>query len=374
MNITYIQHAITLLIKIINEELSTDNNSIFEKLKKNLAKESPIPLKNKIITLQYSTTICEPFYCAEYDRLENGLYGISPDVKKLLQYYKEKLFELTPPKTKEDLYKQKLLKAKNNSIEFIDKLGEMVVGDAPYFPYRSSYNITNFFKDAGYPELKHDGTTRRKWASLQLENLPIDGLYNIIKSLFNKKYFQNINVDEEINIEKAKETLKDLINDSIKPNEYENLHDIFDIDINSSLLFQTEIETIDEELNSDIDDARQYFMEGKYKEALKFIWDAFERIKSLYNNNKKDSIQIIVSNLSDEIKLAKGSTTSLDINQEHFFFNNEIKVLTDLGNNYKIRHSEKQQIPIHNCYTQQYLFFRVLNLINLIYKRMEINL
>ena len=53
------------------------------------------------------------------------------------------------------------------------------------------------------------------------------------------------------------------------------------------------------------------------------------------------------------------------------FFEKELRELTNLGNSYKIRHSEKNKPLINNYHTQEYLFFRVLNLINLIHSRMD---
>lgn len=366
MNIEEIQSVIALLRNIVKDDCSNENKAIFAKLKEILAKESPIPLKNKINNLEYEYSE-DPIWCPEYDCYQSCPPMLSDDVAKLLRFYEEKLFEMTPAKTKEDLYKQKLLKAKNNSVDFIDRLGEMVVGDAPYFPYRSSYYINLFFEETGYPEIKHDGTTRRIWASKELDKLPIDDLYNIVKSIFKQKYFQDTNTGKEVNREKAKETLKNLINNSCKAEESEDISDIFDIDVNATLLFQPTITTQDNDLNSDIMDARKHFIKGEYKEAVNLIWDAFERVKSLYDKDKKKSASALALQLSDEIKASNNSDCTSK--HENLFFETELRILTDIGNTYKIRHSEQRQKPIHDWRTQQYLFFRVLNLINLIHKK-----
>jgi hypothetical protein len=52
----------------------------------------------------------------------------------------------------------------------LEQLAEMVVGDNPAFPYKSSYFITQFFNRSGFP-YKHDGSTRKYWALERLKEL-----------------------------------------------------------------------------------------------------------------------------------------------------------------------------------------------------------
>ena len=117
-----------------------------------------------------------------------------------------------------------------------------------------------------------------------------------------------------------------------------------------------------------IEKAKELYLKGDLQLAMEKIWDAFERIKSYYGKDKRDSAKTIVSILSDEIKSAKNS---LNTDENSLFFEKELRELTELGNNYKIRHSEKNKPVINNYFTQEYLFFRVLNLINLIHTRMN---
>src|ERR1039457_2565677 len=80
----------------------------------------------------------------------------------------------------------------------LDELAKMVVGDAPHFPYRSSYFITRFFNRCGLPFV-HDGTTRPIWAQQRLEelnlgaaqspDLPSDDLCRVISELFDEDDF-----------------------------------------------------------------------------------------------------------------------------------------------------------------------------------------
>ena len=93
------------------------------------------------------------------------------------------------------------------------------------------------------------------------------------------------------------------------------------------------------------------FLYDNIQMALEKIWDAFERVKTLCKKDKKESIKEVC------IKL------SYDLDFE--FFNNEYKLLTNIGNEYQIRHFETNKKPIKSDETKKYLFFRVLSLINL---------
>jgi hypothetical protein len=45
------------------------------------------------------------------------------------------------------------------------EIAEMVIGDVPYFPYRSSSYITRFFEECDL-EFVHDGSTRWAYSTL----------------------------------------------------------------------------------------------------------------------------------------------------------------------------------------------------------------
>ncbi|EOU9564653.1 hypothetical protein AO961_32800 [Pseudomonas aeruginosa] len=49
-------------------------------------------------------------------------------------------------------------------------IAEMIIGDADYFPYRSSSYITKFFEECDL-EYRHDGSTRWQWTSERLSEL-----------------------------------------------------------------------------------------------------------------------------------------------------------------------------------------------------------
>src|ERR1035441_5160087 len=78
----------------------------------------------------------------------------------------------------------------------------MVIGDAKYFPYRSSSKITKFFKRCDLPFV-HDGSTRATWTEARLTelnlglgqstDLPPDDLCRVITELFDPDDFDDHN-------------------------------------------------------------------------------------------------------------------------------------------------------------------------------------
>jgi hypothetical protein len=118
-------------------------------------------------------------------------------------------------------------------------------------------------------------------------------------------------------------------------------------------LYQDEkVKTIDEELNDLLLEAKERFNVPKDKQvALEKLWDAFERIKTHFGTNKRES----------SLKLIDAISTDFD----REFIENEFKVLTKIGNGYRIRHHEKDKIQIKNPRHIEYLFLRMLALLNL---------
>jgi hypothetical protein len=89
-------------------------------------------------------------------------------------------------------------------------------------------------------------------------------------------------------------------------------------------------------------------------ESLEKLWDAFERLKTFANPDKKsDSIKTIIEQVSSQPKFQ----------QE---VNDECTNLTRLGNQHLIRHSEKAQKKLESLVHIDYLFHRMLAMINLL--------
>ncbi|MDV2098195.1 hypothetical protein [Serratia marcescens] len=102
----------------------------------------------------------------------------------------------------------------------LTKLSEMICGDDPFnfFPYRSSSNLTRFFRDLDL-EYVHDGSTRRHWVNDTLkdinqrkpisDDLPPKEMVMIIEYLLHPDHFlSNEKYDREKAIESVEKCLK----------------------------------------------------------------------------------------------------------------------------------------------------------------------
>lgn len=104
-------------------------------------------------------------------------------------------------------------------------------------------------------------------------------------------------------------------------------------------------------------EAISYFRQPHSKareEAVEKIWDALERLKTYYTGiSKKDSINRIINSM------ANGKEEYIKL------FDKEFKELTDIGNDYRIRHHETSKIDISDTRYYEYFFNRCLSLIAL---------
>ncbi|PCI26295.1 MAG: hypothetical protein COB67_10190, partial [SAR324 cluster bacterium] len=102
---------------------------------------------------------------------------------------RDSAYKFSRKKSKESLESLKLLKAREENIDFELQLSEMICGDNDKFPYRTSHLLTEFFQNLGH-NFTHNGETRKYWVQERLEELNIKEIHNLISSgLFKKKYF-----------------------------------------------------------------------------------------------------------------------------------------------------------------------------------------
>ncbi|MGI2851616.1 AbiJ-NTD4 domain-containing protein [Bacillus cytotoxicus] len=114
-------------------------------------------------------------------------------------------------------------------------------------------------------------------------------------------------------------------------------------------------DTLNKLVNSAIDNIRKP-KEFDRQIALEKIWDAFERIKTFYDDNpkkKRNSAQKLISNIAE-------GTPEFDI-----LLDSEFKTLTEIGNKFQIRHFETSKIKISSLKQIDYLFYRMISLIDL---------
>lgn len=91
--------------------------------------------------------------------------------------------------------------------------------------------------------------------------------------------------------------------------------------------------------------------------ALEKLWDAFERLKTIEipeGKRKKQSADLLLS------KASFGNVPFKDV------LENECKALTDIGNQFQIRHFEKYTEQIASEEHLDYLFYRMYSLISLL--------
>lgn len=87
--------------------------------------------------------------------------------------------------------------------------------------------------------------------------------------------------------------------------------------------------------------------------ATEKIWDAFERIKTIYTDlDKRQSAKKLINGMS------KGSVSYSEM------LSDEFDMLTNIGNGFRIRHHETNKIDVDDDYCD-YLFIRCLSLVDL---------
>ena len=103
-----------------------------------------------------------------------------------------------------------------------------------------------------------------------------------------------------------------------------------------------------------LQEASNYYDAGNVKIAVEKLWDAFERLKTYYSPTlkKKESADKIIRNMSD--------------NKPHYYqlFEKEFKDLTDIGNDYRIRHHETSKFDIEDIRYYKYFYIRCMSLVS----------
>jgi hypothetical protein len=88
-------------------------------------------------------------------------------------------------------------------------------------------------------------------------------------------------------------------------------------------------------------------------DALKVLWDAWERVRTLHAADKKQSMAILLEKVTHE----EAFRTTLD---------SEAKELNRIGNSFAIRHSGTEQTPLESDCHVSYLFHRLFALLELL--------
>lgn len=110
-------------------------------------------------------------------------------------------------------------------------------------------------------------------------------------------------------------------------------------------------------------EATKYYEEGNLKIGVEKLWDAFERLKTYYSPvlDKKESTNKIISDMSGQKEEYKR------------LFENEFRELTNIGNNFRIRHHETTKMDIEDSRHYDYFYKRCLSLISVAFGYLEGN-
>ena len=178
-------------------------------------------------------------------------------------------------------------------------------------------------------------------------------------------HYHYINFDEEA----GRSEFRDAVNLIFRRNhlaftltEQGRVERIVPVEIDKALR-NAPFQTKDAELNDMLATARRKFFSSDEKErgeALEKLCDAFERIKTIDNPDKK-------AGAMEMLDRAAGSSSS----KFKALLEAEAKALTDAGNTFRIRHSETNQETLASTEHVDYLFCRLFSLLNLILRTMN---
>jgi len=355
---------LTKFFKDLNDELDhivlTNDEKLFKEWKKKLGFKlnEAYGLKLNKLEIFYDENIEDKFGNTVHSQTsldENNLKIIKSILRDMYFKYMKKT------NSKVNLEILKLLKAREENIDFELELAEMISGDNQLFPYRSSKYLTDFFQNLGF-NFTHDGTTRKYWVKSILDELSIKEIHLVItKGLFKKKYFkeaaENNKENLDIYFKNATKEFEIFVRDSVMVNELFDLSTILDMNVNIELLFDNKAKTEDITLNELIEEARERFLNQNDKQiALEKLWDAFERLKTFFSDLEKKG--------KDKNKSAAKIVEIISKDFDKDFINDEFKKLTSIGNDYRIRHHEQNKLELTSNHTN-YFFFRMLTLIDL---------
>jgi len=119
--------------------------------------------------------------------------------------------------------------------------------------------------------------------------------------------------------------------------------------------------TRDSSLNQMLEESRNEYFDPDpaiRKEAVERLWDCWERLKTQADPaNKKNSIAILLDQVSCETKI-------------RVLLEGEAQKLTEIGNEFYIRHKEVKQCEVSDIDIVDYLFHRLFSMILLLLRRL----
>lgn len=209
--------------------------------------------------------------------------------------------------------------------------------------------------------LSEDKDEINKYAILDLIEFIYSNLKDVVSignyhSFFNHSHYKSANTEEE------KKYFRDEVNTMFRRNnigfclsskgKIERVLSQFYSDI-----LKQHINTVDPTLNSYIAESYKLILSPDLQDrqrALERIWDAYERMKTYYPEVKKkeSADKVISTQANNDVAFDK-------------LLHSEYDALTKIGNEFMIRHHETNKIPIIDSAHIDYLFFRMVALVNL---------
>jgi len=260
--------------------------------------------------------------------------------------------------SKENIEILQLLRAREENIDFEVDLVELIkprhgVSNLPV-------TIEKLFTDLGYRYLRsiNDITNLKRLNIKEIYNFISNGL---LKKKYYKDYYGHNSLDYKESMKNMIEDLKYFIQSSLLASETIDISTALDMNVNMELLFHNKANTKDKELNELIEEAKDRFISNDKQVSVEKLWGAFERLKTYF-------LDITIESSKKKQKDKKRSTEEIvNIISENFdkeFLNTEFRALTDIGNNYRIRHHEVGKKELTSKHIN-YFFFRMLSLIDL---------
>lgn len=124
-------------------------------------------------------------------------------------------------------------------------------------------------------------------------------------------------------------------------------------------LVRTYFRTGDRTLDVMLEESRTKFSDPDplvRREALERLCDAWERIKSLGDTNKAESVQLILDRSASEPAFRE-------------VLEREARALTQIGNSHFLRHHERNQTPVIDVDHVDYLYHRLFAMVELVIRR-----
>lgn len=125
------------------------------------------------------------------------------------------------------------------------------------------------------------------------------------------------------------------------------------------LLVRAYFRTGDQLLDVMLEESRRKFSDPDpliRREALERLFDSWERIKTLADNDKAKSTNLILDRASPDPAFRQ-------------LLEKEAKELRDIGNGYLLRHHERTQTPVVDTDHVDYLFHRLFVLVDLVIRK-----